>query len=123
MTEMAIIGSDIQEVVGSATALWILFGCPLWIGALITIFDSFIFLFIHYFGVRKLEGFFAFLISVMAITFCINFFTSKPHMDEMFVGMIVPSVPEGSVLAALGLIGAVIMPHNLYLHSSLVLTR
>ena len=90
---MAIIGSDIQEVVGSATALWILFGCPLWVGALITIVDSFIFLFIHYFGVRKLEGFFAFLISVMAVTFCINFFTSKPHYDEMMVGMIFPSVP------------------------------
>jgi len=78
MTEMAIIGSDIQEVVGSATALYILFGCPLWLGALVTILDSFLFLFIHYFGVRKLEAFFAFLMSVMAITFLINFFTSKP---------------------------------------------
>ena len=59
----------------------------------------------------------------MAVTFCVNFFTSKPHYGDMMYGMIVPTVPDGSVLAALGLIGAVIMPHNLYLHSSLVLTR
>jgi natural resistance-associated macrophage protein 2 len=76
MTELAIIGSDIQEVIGSATALYILFGLPLWIGAIVTIFDSFLFLFIHYFGVRKLEAFFAFLIIVMAISFGLNFFTA-----------------------------------------------
>lgn len=123
MTEFAIIGSDIQEVIGSATAINILFGTPLWVGALITIFDSFLFLFIHYFGVRKLEGFFAFLISVMAICFCLNMFTANPDYKQIAVGTIVPIIPKGALTAALGLIGAVIMPHNLYLHSSLVLTR
>jgi natural resistance-associated macrophage protein 2 len=123
MTEFAIIGSDIQEVIGSATAIYILFGLPLWQGALITIFDSFIFLFIHYFGVRKLEGFFLFLISIMAISFCLNMFTANPDYGQMAYGTVVPSIPVGATTAALGLIGAVIMPHNLYLHSSLVLTR
>jgi natural resistance-associated macrophage protein 2 len=123
MTEFAIIGSDIQEVIGSATAIYILFGLPLWKGALITIFDSFIFLFIHYFGVRKLEGFFLFLISIMAISFCLNMFTADPSYTEMAYGTVVPIIPKGALTAALGLIGAVIMPHNLYLHSSLVLTR
>jgi len=78
MTEFAIIGSDIQEVVGSATALYILFDIPLWAGALITILDSFLFLFIHYFGVRKLEYFFLFLIVTMSVSFFMNMFEAKP---------------------------------------------
>jgi len=78
MTEFAIIGSDIQEVLGSATALNILFGLPIWMGALVTIFDSFLFLFIHYYGVRKLEAFFAFLIIVMTVCFMANMFKSDP---------------------------------------------
>jgi len=123
MTEFAIIGSDIQEVIGSATALNILFGLPLWIGAIVTILDSFLFLFIHYFGVRKLEFFFAFLISVMAIAFCLNMATADPDLKALARGMFVPTIPSGALTAALGLIGAVIMPHNIYLYSSLVLTR
>ena len=123
MTELAIIGSDIQEVVGSATALTILFDIPTWLGAIITILDSFLFLFIHYFGVRKLEFFFLALIAIMTITFCANMIVSKPDYGQVVIGAIIPTVPSGSVQAMLGLIGAVIMPHNLYLHSALVLTR
>lgn len=70
--ELAIIGADIQEVLGSATALNILFGLPIWAGVIITIFDSLLFLLIHYWGVRILEAFFAILLAVMAITFWIN---------------------------------------------------
>ena len=70
--ELAIIGCDIQEVLGSATAINILFGLELWVGVLITILDSFLFLLIHYFGVRKLEAFFALLIITMCITFWVN---------------------------------------------------
>ena len=108
---------------GSATALQILFGLPLWAGALITILDSLLFLFIHYFGIRKLEAFFAFLIMVMCICFFANLFTAKPDVGEIVYGTLVPTIPPGALPAALGLIGAVIMPHNLFLHSSLVLTR
>ena len=78
MTELAIIGSDIQEVLGSATALYILFGLKLWVGAIITIFDSLVFLFIHYFGVRKLELFFAISIIIMALTFGTNMIFANP---------------------------------------------
>jgi NRAMP (natural resistance-associated macrophage protein)-like metal ion transporter len=123
MTEFAIIGSDIQEVLGSATALNILFGLPIWCGALITILDSFLFLFIHYYGVRKLEAFFAFLIIVMTLAFCANMFVASPDYGQMLKGLIVPTIPKGALNSALGLVGAVIMPHNLYLHSALVLTR
>lgn len=110
-------------MVGSATALNILFGVELWVGALVTIINSFLFLFIHYFGVRKLEVFFAFLIATMATCFLVNMFASKPDYGQMVVGSLVPYVPAGAWSACLGLIGAVIMPHNLYLHSSLVLSR
>lgn len=123
MTELAIIGCDIQEVVGSATAINILTGWPLWVGAIVTIFDSFLFLFIHYYGIRKLEYFFLLLIAMMAFTFCGNMFLAKPDVGLMIEGALIPKVPSGAWPAAIGLIGAVIMPHNLYLHSSLVLTR
>lgn len=59
----------------------------------------------------------------MAVTFCINMFAAGPNYNKMLFGTFVPTVPNGSMEAALGLVGAVIMPHNLYLHSSLVLTR
>ena len=76
MTEIAIIGADIQEVIGSATAIKILLGWPLWVGVILTIVDSFLFLFIHYYGVRKLEMFFLFLIGTMTIMFFSNMFFS-----------------------------------------------
>lgn len=123
MMEVAIIGSDIQEVLGSATALNLLFGLKVWVGVLVTIVDSFLFLFIHYFGVRKLEAFFAFLILTMAITFWLNMFEAQPSFSKIMKGIVVPYIPPGGLQAALAMFGAVIMPHNLYLHSSLVLTR
>jgi natural resistance-associated macrophage protein 2 len=123
MTELAIIGSDIQEVVGSATAISILTGWSLAAGAALTILDSFLFLFIHYYGVRKLEFFFLTLIAIMTVTFCANMIISKPDYGDLLYGLVVPTVPDGSLNAMLGLVGAVIMPHNLYLHSALVLSR
>lgn len=123
MTELAIIGSDVQEVVGSATALTILLNIPTWLGAIITILDSFLFLFIHYYGVRKLEFFFLALIATMTAMFVTNMVLAEPDYGAIAHGAIVPAVPKGAWPAALGLVGAVIMPHNLYLHSALVLTR
>ena len=84
MTELAIIGCDVQEVLGSATALYLLFGIKIWVGVIITILDSFIFLFIHYFGIRKLEFFFALLVFIMAATFCLNMLKStlNTHLQE-----------------------------------------
>jgi natural resistance-associated macrophage protein len=69
MTEIAIIGSDVQEIVGTAIAFQILFGFPLWVGALLTALDTFTFLGLHYFGIRKLEAFVCALILVMAVCF------------------------------------------------------
>lgn len=85
MTEIAIIGSDIQEVVGSAIALNILFDLPLWAGVLITGFDTFTFLFLERFGVRKLEAFFAALILTMAVSFFAVFAIAAPAGDKILL--------------------------------------
>eukprot|EP01094_Clydonella_sp_ATCC50884_P019596 TRINITY_DN3872_c0_g1_i1.p1 TRINITY_DN3872_c0_g1~~TRINITY_DN3872_c0_g1_i1.p1 ORF type:complete len:530 (-),score=178.29 TRINITY_DN3872_c0_g1_i1:139-1728(-) len=125
MAELAIVGSDIQEVVGSALAIQILsLGyIPLWAGCLITALDTFSFLFLEKYGVRKLEAFFGFLVSVMAITFGVEFFLSDPDEWEVLKGTIVPYVSEENITQAVGIVGAVIMPHNIFLHSALVQTR
>eukprot|EP00752_Nemacystus_decipiens_P010258 g9142.t1 len=122
MMEMAIIGSDIQEVLGSAIGLQILFGIPLWVGCLLTALDTFTFLFLHVFGVRKLEALFVLLVSIMTVAFFIDFFISPPSAPQVADGFSFQAERYATV-PALGLIGAVIMPHNIYLHSALVLSR
>ena len=136
MVEIAIIGSDMQEVIGTAIAFYLLSWdskaqagrIPLYAGVLITITDTFIFLFLDKF-VRKLEMFFGFLILIMAVTFGIEFVVAESHPNAnpwgILRGMFVPSIPGNSaaVEQAVGIIGAVIMPHNIYLHSALVKSR
>lgn len=124
MTEIAIIGSDIQEIIGSAIAIHILSGVSLQIGAAITIVDTFTFMLFAYFGIRKLEAFFAFLLGTMAVSFTVNFLQSHPDWSDVLKGQIIPIVKSENLLAqAIGIVGGVIMPHNLYLHSRLVLSR
>ena len=122
MAEIAIIGSDIQEVIGTAIAFKILFGLPIWLGAIITIWDTFTFLFIHACGIRKLEAFFAVLVGTMGVWFWANMFIVKPEPSHVAKGFI-PGIPNDSIEQLIGLIGAVIMPHNLFLHSALVQSR
>ena len=123
--EVAIIAEDMQAVAGSAAAIRVLSGgkIPAWGAALITIADSFVFLFIHYLGVRKLEGFFAFLIAAMAACFFIACAETGPDYKKLVLGALIPRAPAHSAGAAVALIGACITPHNHYLYSALVLTR
>ncbi|KAK4878564.1 hypothetical protein RN001_011070 [Aquatica leii] len=128
MIEIAIIGSDMQEVIGTAIAIFLLSSktVPLWAGVLITIFDTFTFLFLDKYGLRKLEFLFALLISIMAVTFGYEFFVAKPDILQVFEGMFYPwcsDCDNSALLQAVGIIGAIIMPHNLYLHSALVKSR
>ncbi|EFA85430.1 solute carrier family 11 member 1 [Heterostelium album PN500] len=125
MTELAIIGSDIQEVIGTAIAINILSNgvIPLWAGVLITAVDTFTFLFLENYGIRKLEAFFCSLISIMAITFLVEYIISKPDQFQVFKGCVIPYVTRSNVSEAVGILGAVIMPHNIYLHSALVQSR
>uniref|UniRef100_A0A8C2ZN59 Solute carrier family 11 member 2 n=1 Tax=Cyclopterus lumpus TaxID=8103 RepID=A0A8C2ZN59_CYCLU len=128
MVELAIIGSDMQEVIGCAIALNLLSmgSIPLWGGVLITITDTFVFLFLDKYGLRKLEAFFGFLITVMALSFGYEYVLVKPNQGELLKGMFVPYCADcGPVQLeqAVGIVGAVIMPHNIYLHSALVKSR
>uniref|UniRef100_A0A7N6BB03 Solute carrier family 11 member 2 n=1 Tax=Anabas testudineus TaxID=64144 RepID=A0A7N6BB03_ANATE len=128
MVELAIIGSDMQEVIGCAIALNLLSvgRIPLWAGVLITITDTFVFLFLDKYGLRKLEAFFGFLITVMALSFGYEYVLVKPDQGELLKGMFVPycaGCGPVQLEQAVGVVGAVIMPHNIYLHSALVKSR
>ncbi|XP_013767975.1 natural resistance-associated macrophage protein 2 isoform X4 [Pundamilia nyererei] len=128
MVELAIIGSDMQEVIGCAIALNLLSvgRIPLWGGVLITITDTFVFLFLDKYGLRKLEAFFGFLITIMALSFGYEYVLVKPDQGELLKGMFVPycaGCGPVQLEQAVGIVGAVIMPHNIYLHSALVKSR
>ncbi|XP_029646834.1 natural resistance-associated macrophage protein 2 isoform X2 [Octopus sinensis] len=128
MIELAIIGSDIQEVIGSAIAINLLSNglVPIWGGVLITGLDTFTFLFLENAGLRILEGFFGLLISIMAVCFMYLFIIIKPDFVEIMKGLAIPWCKDCSrdgIQQMAGIIGAVVMPHNIYLHSALVLSR
>jgi len=122
MTEIAIIGSDVQEVLGSAIALKTLFGWPLWLGSLVTGLDTFTFMLVHYLGKRLLELLIFVLIVLMMVCFSLNWGLDVPPAADMLKGF-VPQAPIYAVVQLVGTIGAVIMPHNIYLHSALVQQR
>lgn len=128
MVEVAIIGSDMQEVIGTAIAIYLLSykRIPLYVGVLITVFDTLSFLFLDKYKLRRLELFFGFLITTMAVSFGYQYIISDIPQIEVIKGMFVPWSSDyrpGTLLQAVGIIGAVIMPHNLYLHSALVKSR
>ncbi|XP_066998155.1 protein Malvolio isoform X2 [Anabrus simplex] len=128
MIEVAIIGSDMQEVIGTSIALFLLSNkaIPLWFGVLITVVDTFTFLLLDKYGLRKLELLFGFLIAVMAITFGYEYIVVAPDQVSVLKGMFTPwceNCTQKVLIRAVGIIGAVIMPHNLYLHSALVKSR
>ncbi|KAG7237737.1 hypothetical protein INR49_031728 [Caranx melampygus] len=131
MVELAIIGSDMQEVIGCAIAFNLLSSSriPLWGGVLITIVDTFVFLFLDKYGTSWSEeagGVLWFLITIMAVTFGYEYVTVGPDQGQLLKGMFVPYC-EGcgpvQLGQAVGIVGAVIMPHNIYLHSALVKSR
>ncbi|KAL2232648.1 metal transporter Nramp2 [Sesamum indicum] len=125
MSELALIAADIQEVIGSAIAIKILSNgvLPLWAGVLITAFDCFIFLFLENYGIRKLEAFFAVLITCMAFSFAWMFFDTKPSGKELMKGLVVPKLSSETIPKAVGVVGCVISPYNIFLHSALVQSR
>lgn len=125
MAEIALIGADIQEVIGSAIAIQILSRgvLPLWAGVIITASDCFMFLFLENYGVRKLEAVFAVLIGTMALSFAWMFADAKPSGKELLIGVLVPKLSSKTIRQAVGVVGCVIMPHNVFLHSALVQSR
>ncbi len=123
LAEIAIAATDLAEVIGMAIGLNLLFGLPMVWGVSITVLDSFVLLFLINKGMRKMEAFIIALIAVIGSSFLVEMFLAKPDLGQLFSGFI-PSLPNDTALyIAIGIIGATVMPHNLYLHSSLVQTR
>jgi manganese transport protein len=121
LCELAIIACDIAEVLGSAIALKMLFGIPLVAGVLITGLDVLLLLALTRYGFRMLEAVVITLISTIFICFAINLWLAKPDWAAAAAGAITPSIPNKEALAiTVGILGATVMPHNLYLHSSIV---
>jgi NRAMP (natural resistance-associated macrophage protein)-like metal ion transporter len=124
-TEVAVIAADIPEVIGTAMALKILFGLPLWAGVLITGVDTLLFLAINLFGIRMLELMIGVLVGIISICFVVEMFMAAPPGVEVMKGFI-PKLDfsdTNQVYTAVSLLGAVVMPHNLFLHSALVRVR
>ncbi len=123
LAEIAIAACDLAEIIGMAIGLNLLFKLPLIFGVLVTVFDTFLLLFLINKGIRKIELFIVSLVSIIALSFLTEMFIVKPDMLQLAHGFI-PSALDGDALyIAIGIIGATVMPHNLYLHSSLVQTR
>ncbi len=123
LCELAIAACDLAEVIGSAIALQLLFGLPLIWGVIITAADTFLLLFLSHFGIRKLEAFIVSLISVIGVSFLVEIVLARPDWGGVLGGF-VPALPgPGALYIAIGILGATVMPHNLYLHSALVQSR
>ena len=123
LAEIAIASTDLAEVLGMAIGLNLLFDIPLLYGVVFTLFDTFLLLYLINKGVRRMEAFILALIGVIGISFFAEMIFAEPHLPSVMEGF-VPSIPNTAALfIAIGIIGATVMPHNLYLHSSLVQTR
>lgn len=123
LAEIAIAATDLAEVLGMAIGLQLLFGLPLIWGVCITVLDTFLLLFLINFGMRKMEAFIISLVSIIGLSFLAEMIFAQPAIGEIATGFI-PSLPNYDALyIAIGIIGATVMPHNLYLHSALVQTR
>lgn len=126
ITEAAVAATDLAEVIGSAVALKLLFGLPLIGGVCVTALDVLIILYTHGRNFRILEGLVATLVVLITVIFAVQIGLSKPESVDVLKGFL-PSAEifsdSDQLLIAIGIIGATVMPHNLFLHSSLVLTR
>jgi len=126
LAELAIIATDLAEVIGTAIGLNLLLGIPLEIGVLLTALDVFLILWLQGHGFRRLEALVVALTSVIAISFAIEMVYAQPVLGDMLRGVIpqrqILESPEMLYLA-IGILGATVMPHNLYLHSAVIQTR
>jgi manganese transport protein len=127
LCELAIAACDLAEVLGSAVALNLLFHIPLFWAVMITAFDVFLLLALQRFGMRKIEAVVLLLVATIGTCYFIELFVlpqTKPSFLEIGHALITPGFRRaGMVYVAIGIIGATVMPHNLYLHSALVQSR
>lgn len=123
LAEIAIAACDLAEVLGMAIGIQLLTGIPLLWAVLITLADTFLLLVLQRLGMRKMEAFIIGLVAIIGLSFLVQLVMAKPHMGEVVKGL-VPNIPGPAALFIItSIIGATVMPHNLYLHSALVQTR
>jgi manganese transport protein len=123
LAEIAIAACDLAEVLGMAIGIQLLTGLPLVWGVSITVLDTFLLLYLQKAGMRKMEAFIVALVAVIFVSFFIQIFLAKPDVAEIAKGMMPTLKDKYALYIAIGIIGATVMPHNLYLHSALVQSR
>ena len=123
LAEIAIAACDLAEVLGMAIGIQLLTGLPLVWGVSITVLDTFLLLYLQRLGIRKMEAFIITLVGIIGISFLIEIFLAAPKIGEVMTGFIPTGMSDEALYIAIGIIGATVMPHNLYLHSALVQTR
>lgn len=123
LAELAIAACDLAEVLGMAIGIHLLTGLPILWGTVITVLDTFLFLFLQRWGIRKLEAFIIALVAIIGMSFLVQILIAQPAMGEVVGGLVPGFLDNGALYIAVGIIGATVMPHNLYLHSALVQTR
>jgi manganese transport protein len=126
LAEIAIAATDLAEVIGSAIALNLLFGLPLTVGIIITSLDVLLVLYFQQKGFRIIESIVAALMAIILFSFAYEMFVSQPSMPDILTGLLPKTevvTNPGMLYIAIGILGATVMPHNLYLHSSIIQTR
>ena len=123
LAEIAIAACDLAEVLGMAIGIQLLTGLPLIWGVSITVLDTFLLLYLQKLGMRKMEIFIISLVAVITVSFFIEIAFAKPDVADIAKGFIPHLQNNKALYIAIGIIGATVMPHNLYLHSALVQTR
>jgi manganese transport protein len=122
LAEIAIAATDLAEVLGTVVGLNLLFGLPLLWGCAVTALDTFLLLALQRLGMRKMEAFIVMLVATIGGCFFIEVYLARPDWGGIASGF-VPRLDSSALYVAIGMIGATVMPHNLYLHSSLVQSR
>jgi manganese transport protein len=122
LCEVAIAACDLAEILGAAIALQLLFKLPLLWGVLLTAVDTFFILFLLQLGVKRFESIIRWIIGAIGLCFIVELWLAKPLFSEVVTGLVPTLTPE-SLYVAVAILGATVMPHNLYLHSALVQTR
>lgn len=123
LAEIAIAACDLAEVLGMAIGIQLLTGLPLVYGVSITVLDTFLLLFLQKLGMRRMEAFIIGLIAIVGGSFLVEILLAKPSLAEVATGFVPRLQGKQALYIAIGIIGATVMPHNLYLHSALVQTR
>ncbi len=123
LAELAIAATDLAEVLGMAIGIHLLTGMPLLWGTIITVLDTFLFLLLQRYGIRRMEAFIIALVATIGFSFLFELLLAKPQLSQVVTGFVPSALSNESLYIAVGIIGATVMPHNLYLHSALVQTR